>query len=331
MTTMTPMQRMSAVLTGDRPDHPPVSFWHHFPIDKACGQAAVDAHLHYLKRYDLDFVKIMNDNPYPWKLTGYSPGDLRSLPMRSGTEEGFAEQLELIRSLTAELKGKVLTTTTVFNSWMVLRRTLRTERRTRHDPPKLHGGPTPADVRLSELLAEDRFAVQTALDTIAESLAGFARQCIEAGADGIFLSVRDDWVNTDVHGLETYDELVRPGDLKILDAVRDARFNILHVCGIPQCFDAFADYPVHVINWADRAAGPAIRDVVSRVRPVVCGGVDNLRTLPGGTPEDVEREVHDALNQAGGRPMIVSAGCTFDPDAVPSANLEAMVRAACES
>jgi uroporphyrinogen decarboxylase len=191
------------------------------------------------------------------------------------------------------------------------------------------GGPaTPADARVSELLAEDRSAVAMALDAIAASLANFARRCIEAGADGVFLSVRDDWVNTEANGFDTYDEMVRTGDRRILEAAHGGRFNVLHVCGIPRDFDSFADYPVQVINWADRAGGPAIAEVIRRIKPAVCGGVDNLHTLPRGTPADVEEEVRDALNQAGDRPMIVSAGCTYDPEAVPAENLDAMVRAA---
>ena len=70
-----------------------------------------------------------------------------------------------------------------------------------------------------------------ALDVIAASLANFAGHCLKAGADGIFLSVRDDWVDTEANGLNTYDELVRTGDGRILSAARGGHFNLLHVCG----------------------------------------------------------------------------------------------------
>jgi uroporphyrinogen-III decarboxylase len=49
-----------------------------------------------------------------------------------------------------------------------------------------------------------------------------------------------------------------------------------------------------------------------------------------GSEEDVEREVRDALAQAGNRPLIIAPGCTYDPNRVPEANLRAMVRAARE-
>ncbi len=327
MNEMTHMGRVTAVLSGDRPDRPPVSFWYHFPPEAAGGQAAVDAHLEHLGRYDLDFLKVMNDSPYPISRDVTRAADLRDLPVLNGDEEGFGVQLELIRTLARELSGEVLIATTILNAWATLRRMVHSPRGKRHGPPTLSGGPAPADSRISELLAEDRSVVARAIDAISTSLANFAGRCIETGADGIFLSVRDDWVNTPINGVGTYDEMVRAGDLRILSAANGARFNILHVCGVPQNFDAFADYPIAVINWADRAAGPAIGEVIGRIRPVVCGGVDNLATLAEGTPAAVEGEVGEALRQAGDHPMIVGPGCTFDPKLVPEENLDAMVGA----
>jgi hypothetical protein len=65
-------------------------------------------------------------------------------------------------------------------------------------------------VRLSELLQEAPAAVSRGLEVIAESLANFVRYALQAGADGIFLSVRDDWVDTETNGVGVYDRLVSP-------------------------------------------------------------------------------------------------------------------------
>lgn len=328
MAEMTRIERVLATVAGERPDRPAVSFWHHFEVDCHSGKAAVDAHLKFLRRYDIDFLKVMNDNGYPTCRDVRSAADLRDMPVLSGDEEGYGLQLELLRSLSAELKGEVLLTTTMFNAWAVLRRLVSASIAHRHGPPNLSGQATPADVRMNELVTEDRGIMGMALDAIAASQANFARKCLESGADGIFLSVRDDWIDTDAQGKGTYDELIRTGDGQILSAARAGRFNMLHVCGLPRDFDSFAAYPVHAINWADRVGGPAIGEVVGRVKPAVCGGVDNLGALPDGTPARVEAEVRDALQQAGDRPIMISAGCTFDPDKVPGENLDAMVKAA---
>lgn len=325
---MTHRQRIEAVIAGRRPDQPPVSFWHHFAPDQITGQAAVDAHVRFQETYDLDFLKVMNDHAYP---RGHvevvqATGDLRLLRPQAGDAGGFAGQLELLRQLRQRLGPDVPICTTIFNAWTVLR-IFTVPPSDKHGPPRLDFADY-RDETLTRLLREDRQAVAEAVAVIGETLAAFARACVQAGADGVFLSVRDDWVNRPANGSQTYDEIVRPADLAVLSAVADAKLNILHMCGRPQCFDTFSAYPVHVLNWADRAAGPSIADAVKQTGIAIAGGVDNLKTLPAGTPDDCAGEVRDALKQAGDRPIIIAAGCTFDPQAVPAENLKAVVAAA---
>ncbi|MHC4704333.1 MAG: uroporphyrinogen decarboxylase family protein, partial [Planctomycetota bacterium] len=87
MTTMNAMERVRAVLAGEPPDRPPVSFWHHFEPGAVRGRPAVDAHLNHLERFDLDFLKIMNDNGYPPAEPVAQASDLRRLDVLSGLED----------------------------------------------------------------------------------------------------------------------------------------------------------------------------------------------------------------------------------------------------
>ena len=121
-----------------------------------------------------------------------------------------------------------------------------------------------------------------------------------------------------------YDRLVRDNDLKILSAATGGTLNMLHVCGTPLDFARFGGYPVHAVNWADRIGGPPITEVASWLKPAICCGIDNLRTLITGTPSDVEHEVVDAVEQAAGRPIIVAPGCTFDGHSAPAETLRAI-------
>ena len=272
----------------------------------------------------------MDDNRYP--RLGLPDGmvsqaaDLDCLTVLQGDEDSFGRQLELIRELSQRYAGRLLMITTIFNAWTTLR-LLMAPPAGKHGPPKLGGDVDPRDEQMWRLLHESPDALARALDTIAASLANFCGRCIEAGADGIFLSVRDDWVDTPENGPGNYDRLVRPTDLKILASVQRAVFNMLHVCGQAVDFGRFAEYPVHAVNWADRYAGPPLAAVAATMRPAICGGLDNLGTLASGTPEDCQREVADAIRQVGQRPLIVAPGCTFDPDTVPAANLDAVRQA----
>ncbi len=321
---MTKIERVRAVLQGRRPDRPPFSFWCHFAPGQASGQAALEAHLAHLSRFDLDFLKVMNDNGYPREDVGVirSVADLKKLKVLGGTEGSFGTQLELIRSLAGHLSGKVLACTTVFNAWTTLR-DLVAPPRDAHGPPTMDGCDERDEV-ITRFLREDRAAVAAAIRVIGESLAGFARECIRAGADGIYLSVRDDWVDRPGNGENTYDEMVRATDRRILEAASAGTFNLLHICGKAVDFEAFARYPVHMLNWADRAAGPSIAYARDRVGPALCGGVDNLKELPKGTPQQVADQTRDAIRQADYRPMLVAPGCTYDPAVVPEANLRAI-------
>ncbi len=62
---MDKIERVAAVVEGRRPDRPPVSFWYHFGPAEVPGPPAVEAHLRHVETYDLDFLKVMNDNRYP--------------------------------------------------------------------------------------------------------------------------------------------------------------------------------------------------------------------------------------------------------------------------
>ena len=327
---MNKIERVTAVLAGHRPDRPPVSFWHHFPPEYAAGDAAVQAHVRHMANYDLDFLKIMDDNRYP--RTGLKSGvvteagDLEKLPVLLGDEDRFARQLELIGELSRRFHGEFFMITTIFNSWSTLRGMTLPESG-HHGPPVLGQTADPRDTAMTRFLHQAPEALERALDTIAASLANFARNCLQAGADGIFFSVREDWVDAPENGPGSYERLVQPGDLQILSAVQGGRFHMLHVCGQALDFKRFNSYPVHAVNWADRYAGPAIAAVSSWLRPAICGGLDNLGTMVTGSPGDCEREAADAIRQAGARPIILAPGCTFDPETVPPENLHAIRRA----
>ncbi|MEJ2244534.1 MAG: uroporphyrinogen decarboxylase family protein [Acidobacteriota bacterium] len=282
-----------------------------------------------METYDLDFLKIMDDNRYP--RIGLQDGvisgirDLEKLPVLEGDEDRFGRQLELIGALVRRYQGEFRMITTVFNSWTVLRQMTSPESG-RHGPPVVGQTGDPRDAAISGFLREAPEVLFRALDTITESTVNFLQICLKAGADGIFFSVRDDWVDSPENGEGIYDRLVKPGDLRILKAVQGATFNMLHVCGQAVDFSRFGNYPVHAVNWADRYAGPSIASVSGWLKPAICGGLNNLGTMAVGSREDCEREASNAIQQAGDRPIILGPGCTFDPATVPAENLHAIRR-----
>ena len=327
---MNKIERVSAVLQGKQPDRLPVCFWYHFGPDAVSGPKTIDSHIRHVETYDLDFLKVMCDGryPLPHRADGIieETADLdRLVPMR-GDEDIFGRHLDVLRALSQRFSGQLWLTTTIFNSWSTLRRLMASDIDV-HGPPTRGRVADVRDAKLSRFLAEAPEVLAKALDAVTQTLSNFARNCLEAGANGIYFSVRDDWVDTPENGAGIYDRLVRPDDLRILAGAAGGPLNVLHVCGKPLDFGRFGRYPVHALNWADRIGGPTVAEVAPWLGPAICCGVDNLGTLVSGSPGDVEHEVRDAVKQAAGRPIIIAPGCTFDAHAVPAANLRAMRQA----
>ena len=327
---MNKIERVTAVVEGRRPDRPPFSCWYHFESGCHFGAAAVEAHVRHVETYDLDFLKVMDYNRYPRAATTNGVitevADLGKLTVLTGEEDSFGRQLELIGELDRRFGGELYMPTTVFNSWTTLRGMTVPDSGV-HGPPSLEARTDPREATMNRFLRDAPEAFSRALNVISESIANFARKCVQAGASGIFLSVRDDWVDSDENGVGTYDRLVQPGDLTILAGADQGALNLIHVCGKALDFQRFCGYPVQVINWADRYAGPAIQEVISTAKPAICAGLDNLGTMVQGTPEDCLAQVNDALAQAGDRPIMIAPGCTFDPRTVPPENLHAIRQA----
>lgn len=319
---MTPVERVKHALAGTRPDHPPVSFWHHF--SRAHGRAAVDAHLRHQETYDLDFVKVMNDNFYPHRKRIRSIEELGEIETLRGDEKPFERQLDLIRRLRQKLGPGIPMVTTVFNPLWVLRRAVV--------PPKSYPGPNftakydgPSRL-VRKWMKIDPAAIRGALEHYAVTLRAFARQCVREGADGIFFTARFDWLETTAKERGRYRALAKPSDLIVLEGASRGWFNLLHACGDVVDLAALEDYPASALNWADRTVGPSIDQAKKRIKITLCGGVDESALALERSPATLEKQVADALRKAGARSLIVAPGCAYDPDA-PAANLHAVVRA----
>ena len=129
--------------------------------------------------------------------------------------------MELLAALRQSVGARVYLPTTIFNAWMVLR--LLVEPPTVHRPPVMDVSADAPSRWIRHAYHQQPELVTRAVNTIGENLARFAARCVQAGADGVFLSVRDDWVDTpEEPGL--YDRLVRPADEAILAAVRSGSF-----------------------------------------------------------------------------------------------------------
>ena len=326
--TMTKPERVRAALRGEAVDRVPVSLWGHDFLREWAPADLAAATLESYRAGDWDFIKLNPRSTYYYEAWGnrFEPvdaahqprllesavenaEDLARLPDLDPTAGVFGEHLQALKLVLEQTGGEVDVIQTIFSPIGVAGR--------------MGGREEPI---LKQLVAENAAAVHTGLATITRTLIGYARASIAAGASGIFLATLE-WGSRDLIDEDFYRKFGRPYDLQILYAVRDAPFNIMHVCRERNMMPLFLDYPVAALNWANRGAGnPSLRDVLSTTQRAVMGGVDEHR-IAKASPEDVEREAEAAIAETGGRRLLLTGGCAIPPS-TPLANRRALMAAA---
>jgi uroporphyrinogen decarboxylase len=325
MTQMTKTERVLAALKGHAVDRVPVSaWWHDYPREWAAADL-VGTTLEAYERYDFDYIKV---NPrfsyyaedfgtkyvrFPDRMPEVdepavrSADDLRALAAVDGTGGAYGEQLEALRLIAADLGGEAPFLQTVFSPLAALSRITGSTR------------------FVQKLIREHPDDLEAGLETITQTLVSYARACLEAGASGVFYAAVE-WGSSDNISWEDYARFGEPYDMRILEEVRGAPMNVLHVCRERNHLDHLLDYPVAAFNWDVGGEGnQPFTHVLSNTGKSVIGGV-RTHTMLTGDPSDVRAEADKGLAETEGVRYLLSPGCSIDPR-TPPANIEALVAA----
>ncbi len=330
-------ERVFAALRGDEVDRVPVSAWWHDFAREWSPEGLAEATLEAYRRYDWDFIKV---NPracyyaedwgarYQQSAEPYqqpkliepavtSPQDLRRIRPLDVAQGAFGEQLAALSIIARGLNGaqtggrpaEAPFLQTVFSPLASMSRL------------------TGSTKYVQKLMREAPDELLAALTPIAETLAAYAAACLQHGASGIFFATVE-WGSADNISPEEYDRFARPFDLQVLEAVRDAPFNVFHVCRDNNHLTHLLDYPVHAFQWGSRSpTNPSISDIAPRTDKAIIGGVDHGQTIRKGSPADVAAEAQGALRDTGGRRFLLAPECSIDPQTPPE-NILAMLEAA---
>ncbi|HXG41602.1 MAG TPA: uroporphyrinogen decarboxylase family protein [Dehalococcoidia bacterium] len=322
-------RRVLAALSGLTVDRVPVSAWGHDFRREWSPEGLAEATLEAYGRYDWDFIKVNPRATYYAEAWGarYEPSpdgdqgprlvapglrdesDLARITPLDPRQGPFGEQLEALRLIGRRLNGEAPFVQTVFAPLAVLSR--------------MAGGPGP----VKDLMGRAPEALERALGAIAVTLADYARACIEAGASGIFYATVE-WGSRDLISPQEYARFGRPYDLRVLAAVADAPFNVLHVCRSRNLLLWLLDYPVACFHWAaHEPSNPTLEEVQARVGLAVSGGVAHDGALANGDAEGVMAEALQAIRRSRGRRFLLAPGCSVPPSA-PAECLRALRRAA---
>ncbi|HUF53342.1 MAG TPA: uroporphyrinogen decarboxylase family protein [Dehalococcoidia bacterium] len=326
MAEMTKTERVMAALRGEDVDRVPVSaWWHDYPREWSPADLA-ETTLEAYGKFDWDFIKVNprfsyyaeawgttykrydDKMPTPESIAVKDASDLGRIKRVDGTSGPFEEQLEALHLIAEGLGGEAPFIQTVFSPLAVMSRIT---------------GPTEP---VQAMIKDSPARLETALDAIGETLIEYARACIDAGASGVFYAGVE-WGSAQFISGQDYDRFCKPYDTRILEAVRDAPFNVLHVCRDNNHLMRSVDYPVAAFNWDTHGEGnPTLADVLNQSDKAVMGGVDHKRTIRRGEPADIGVEAEEALMETRGQRFLLTPNCSIDPTS-PEANLLAMVEA----
>src|SRR5262245_31726865 len=306
---MTSRERVWAVLRGDPPDRPPVSFWGHFYHRESSAAELVEATLEHQREYGWDWIKL---NPRKhihvedWGVRYRYPGrphekpELESWPVRRPEDwaaiaprdvgrGALGEQVESVRLLRARLPALPIVQT-VFTPLAALAEMV----------------PEPAELR--EHMRTHPDAVRSALEAVTRTFERLVPRLLEAGADGIFLATTD-WASRDLMSAEDYRDWARPLDLRLLAAGAGAWFHVLHVCKRHNLALELADYPVAAWSYdANDPTNPPLPEVLARIPGAFMGGISQDGALQAPGPEPALDELHRAFEQTRGRRWLAAPG-----------------------
>ena len=165
-----------------------------------------------------------------------------------------------------------------------------------------------------EVLELKQSKPQTLLDTldvIARSEANHARRAIVAGASGIFLAIAN--AQPEFLSPEDYAKFSEKFDRMVLDAVRSAPLNILHLHGDHVYLDHFTKpWPAVGANYSVQGTGVSAAQFRKKYSGVLITGFDekNYRQLD---TAELKKQWHAAQEGAGKR-FILAPGCSVPND-----------------
>ncbi len=318
---MTHWERIRATLRGQETDRVAVSMWRHFYGSETSAQSLAEAMLAFQTKFDWDFVKVNPRASYHaegWGLGVKYEGDheptviqtpikepddwlkLEVLPLDRGV---LREHLEAVELIAKGLNKEVPFLMTVFT------------------PLSIAADLAPSEEIFLQYLREHTDKVRHALDVLTETFIRFSRACLNRGASGLFYATTS-WATSDKMPAEEYLALARPYDLKLLNALPPAEFNILHVCKQHNFLRFLQDYPVQAFNWDVRGSGnPSLAEGSGIVEgKIVIGGLRHGKHLVEATPKQLAGEVDDLKVSMGKNGWILGGGCTFMPE-TPEINL----------
>lgn len=298
---MTKRERVIAAMNGKVTDCIPAGFWFHYKSEYTPKQM-IDAHLELYRETDMDVVKIMQDYPYPIHGAINCAKDWYKITVDGTESDTFLKFKEIISGIKKEVGEDTLVFMTMFGPFKAASMTF-------------------GDDVLMKYSREAPEAVAAGIAIIADALEKWARGYLDAGADGIYYSAQFGEMGR--FEKPEWEKLVKPYDFQILNvcAGDDSHYNILHICGEPEYefkthVDWFSDYPADLVNWSVKDNGYSLTKGRETFGKGILGGLNNKGNILKGSPEAIEAEVKQVIEEFGTVGLMIGADCTIQGEGI---------------
>ena len=300
---MDSIERLENVLKGEPVDRPPFSFWHHYGVQHMSGEAVASVHIAFARKFDVDFIKVMNDYPYPIR-EGVSMdrvSDILQMKPLRGIEGCWSHQLIALKNIQAAFGKQKWIVDTIYSPWTILGRLVGIDNliKTAGSRPQI---------------------IKYGLEVITSSLIGYIKEAAPY-INGIYFSLTEadyDHFNPLEHYnlcfkynkmiLETADQAMREQ--------KKTPFTILRLKGHRVFFESVKEYPSAAASWEHFRTRPGLaKGLVSWQRPIL-GGIDG-ENLHHYTPGIIRERFEKYSDEYMLKGLIVAPTCSLRTNVSP--------------
>lgn len=307
---MTKTERIKAAIEGRECDRLPYAIWSHLPgIDLNPVELAESTYA-FFKKYDIDFVKTMNNGMYPIEDYGCEIDfskiekggvaeliktpiqcldDWKNLELLDLREGALARELLSLELLVEKVAGEAPVVFTVFSPITIANKLCRG--------------------KITEHIEQDtQGIIPKALGIIAQTTANLARAAVEGGAAGIFFATQMSTYDTTTEAF--YKTYGVPYDLMVIESASKGWFNVLHAHGENIMFDLLKTYPVQVFNWHAWETLPEIAEARDLSGKCLMGGLKRT-DITNGNRNAISNQIYNSIKLLGKKRHILTPGCVI--------------------
>lgn len=307
---MNKVQKIKNVLKGDDIGGVAFGFWTHLPgIDLDPIRLAEETYKFY-KKYDIDFVKTMNNGMYAIEDYGceidYSevekggvaklvhtpingPKDWERISKCDLNSGALKRELDSLKLLKEKINGEAPIIFTVFSPITIAAKLSR-------------------NLVFEHIKNGDAKSVEKALIVITENTKSLIREIKKIGVDGVFFAAQSS--SYDITDLETYEKFGKPYDLEVLKEAKDMWFNVIHAHGNNIMFKILRDYPVDVFNWHGWETLPDIKEAQIATQKTIMTGVSRM-DITNSNLNELSNQIYKTIMDTKGKRLILTPGCVI--------------------